>query len=79
MFLADNVRVPEVCGDLVTRQGVADTFKRRRLANGSKYEVLKNYFDAEEIRQVLGLRSLRSFELDVRFGKCFWWAKYITA
>ena len=37
VFLADNVHVPGIGGELVTRAGVEDTFKLRTLADGSHH------------------------------------------
>jgi len=76
VFMADNVYVPGIGGELMTHPGVADTYKLRELADGSKHQVLKNYYDAEEIREVL---APRSSNLEVRIGKCFWWVRYRVA
>ncbi len=75
VFLADNVYVPGVGGELVTPPDCADTFKRRTLADGSEHLVLKNYFGAGELRRML---SLHGTELSVRIGSCFWWVSYVV-
>jgi SAM-dependent methyltransferase len=73
VFMADNMNVPGVGGELIRRDGCADTFKLRTLADGSRHEVLKNYFTAAELRQLL---SPLATDLRVHAGQCFWWASY---
>jgi|ERR1043166_2781864 SAM-dependent methyltransferase len=75
VFMADNVYVEGVGGPLVARPGVEDTFKLRALGDGSTHEVLKNYFTADELRNIFAPRG-RDFEIHV--GRCFWWIKYVV-
>jgi SAM-dependent methyltransferase len=75
VFMADNVYVPGIGGELITRPGSEDTFKVRRLADGSAHEVLKNYYDEEHLRRIL---ESRSRDLDVHVGTCFWWVRYVV-
>ena len=71
--MADNVYVPGVGGELVTRPGTHDTFKRRRLADGSAHEVLKNYYDADQLQRLL---APLADGLHIHVGRCFWWVTY---
>ncbi|MHB8520514.1 MAG: class I SAM-dependent methyltransferase [Limisphaerales bacterium] len=73
VFMADNVYVPGVGGELVARAGCEDTFKRRELADGSKHEVLKNYYDAGQLRRIFATRAAN---LETHVGKCFWRVSY---
>jgi SAM-dependent methyltransferase len=73
VFMADNVYVPGVGGELITCPGVVDTFKLRELADGSKHEVLKNYYQAGQLRELLASHSTG---LEVHVGECFWWVSY---
>lgn len=73
VFMADNVYVPGVGGKLITRPGIEDTFKLRKLPEGSEHEVLKNYYSADQLRSIL---SPLASELQVHVGKCFWWVSY---
>jgi ubiquinone/menaquinone biosynthesis C-methylase UbiE len=75
VFMADNMIVPGVGGELVKREGCEDTFKLRTLADGSKHEVLKNYFTVRELEQIL---SPHAQDLRIQMGKCFWWVKYLV-
>ena len=73
VFLADNVFVPGIGGELISRPGSPDTFKRRALADGSQYEVLKSYYDADQLRDLLEPWATK---LQLRFGASFWSAEY---
>jgi demethylmenaquinone methyltransferase/2-methoxy-6-polyprenyl-1,4-benzoquinol methylase len=76
VLLADNVHLPGVGGELVTRPGGADTWKLRTLADGSQHAMLKSYFDTAELDRILGPRSR---DLDIHVGACFWLARYRVA
>lgn len=73
VFMADNVYVPGLGGELVTRTDQEDTYKRRLLSDGREYEILKNYYDREELRSLLHGRTT---ELEIQFGTCYWWLSY---
>ena len=73
IFVTDNVYVPGIGGELIHKPNSADTFKLRQLQNGSKHEVLKNYYDEKQLREIL---SPYCQQLDLTFANCFWWAKY---
>ena len=77
VFLADNVPVAGVGGELVGagEAGGGDTYKLRRLADGSRHRVLKNYFSDDELAALL---APRSDALALHRGDCFWWASYRT-
>lgn len=75
VFLADNVYIPGLGGELVDpREG--DTYKRRSLADGSEHLVLKNYYSARELRELL---SPHARDLRVEVVSHFWWAGYRLA
>jgi SAM-dependent methyltransferase len=73
VFMADNVYLPGVGGELLTHPGREDTFKLRELSDGTKHEVLKNYYDEAQLRALL---SPVSHDLSIHTGKCYWWVKY---
>src|SRR5207253_3196810 len=53
VYLADNVYVAGVGGELLPADRAGDTYKVRRLTDGGRHRVLKNYFSTEELRTVL--------------------------
>lgn len=75
VFMADNVYVAGVGGELVERTGSDDTFKLRTLADGSTHEVLKNYFSFGQLEMIFAPRSRN---LKIHIGQCFWWLSYTT-
>jgi len=73
VFMSDNVYVSGIGGQLVARAGVEDTFKLREASDGSKYEVLKNYYDRDSLKRLLSPKTLG---LKVHDAKYFWWVSY---
>lgn len=74
--MADNIYVPSVGGELMPRLESGDTFKLRELSDGSNYEVLKNYYDVEQLRHFL---APQASNLQVHVGRYFWWLSYIIS
>jgi len=75
VFMADNVYVPGIGGQLVSKPGIEDTFKLRQSSDSSKYEVLKNYYDYDSLRRVLFPKTVN---LEVYESQYFWWVKYLV-
>ncbi len=73
VMMADNVYIPGVGGELVNPDGGEDTFKLRQLADGSTYQVLKNYYTAEQLQQLL---APRAEDLQITVGSYYWWFSY---
>ena len=75
VFMADNIYIPGIGGELIDKLGCEDTFKLRKLSDGSNYEVIKNYYDSNQLKQIF--ESVSS-ELKIRIGDCFWWVSYLV-
>jgi len=45
VFMADNMNVPGIGGELVRPDGSADTYKVRQLKDGTVHQIIKNYYD----------------------------------
>lgn len=73
VFMADNMYIHGIGGELITKPFEEDTYKLRELSNGEKYEVLKNYYNEEELKDIF---SEYSDNLQVKIGECFWWVCY---
>jgi len=73
VYLADNVYLPGLGGELLPPNDAGDTYKVRTLGHGGRHRVLKNYFSAEELRTLL---QPGTSDLAVRSGKHFWSATY---
>jgi SAM-dependent methyltransferase len=76
VYLADNVYVPGLGGELLPADGAGDTYKLRRLPHGGRHRVLKNYFSTDELGALL---APGTSDLVVRAGSCFWSATYRTS
>jgi SAM-dependent methyltransferase len=73
VYLADNVYVPGVGGELLPADSSGDTYKLRRLADGARHRVLKNYYLERELSELF---SPGTSDLSIRMGSCFWSARY---
>jgi len=73
VYLADNVYVPGLGGELLPVNESGDTYKLRRLADGGRHRVLKNYFSEDDLRELL---EQGTSDLVIRIGTCFWSARY---
>ncbi len=71
VFIADNVYVPGRGGELIGNEHSEDTYKRRELADGSKHEILKNYYSYEELNDIF---KPISQHLRIFVGSSFWYA-----
>ena len=74
VFMADNVYVPGIGGQLVTKRGIEDTFKLREGPDGSKYEVL-NYYNRDTLKRLF---SPKTSDLKIHETKYFWRVKYMV-
>lgn len=72
VMLADNVYIPGVGGDLITKPADDNTYKRRQ-CDGRVYEVLKNYYTSEDLR---ALFEPYADHLTIRMGYGYWWLWY---
>lgn len=75
VFMADNMYIEGVGGELIHKGALEDTYKKRKLADGSEYTILKNYFTEDELYSYL---APAANELRITMGNLYWWASYIT-
>jgi ubiquinone/menaquinone biosynthesis C-methylase UbiE len=73
VVMVDNLYIPEMGEQLFTQPGKRDTFKIRSLSDSAKHQVVRNYYDAAKLQNLLGLRTTN---LQIQEGKCFWWLSY---
>ncbi len=72
MFM-DAVYRKELGGTLVTKKDSEDTWKRRKLASGEEYEILKNYYTEAELQ---ALFAPYAHNLSVSYLTHFWLVEY---
>jgi 2-polyprenyl-3-methyl-5-hydroxy-6-metoxy-1,4-benzoquinol methylase len=75
VFMADNIYMPGVGGELVRPTGSDDTYKLRTLSDGSRHMVLKNYYNEEELKAILAPAGT---EVQIHMGSAYWWCAYTT-
>lgn len=73
VLAVDSVYIPEFSGELVRKEGEADTYVHRRLSDDSRHLILKNYYNADDLREIF---TPRAVDLDIRIGECFWIVQY---
>lgn len=73
VFMADNRYVLGIGGRLITKLGSEDTFKLREAVDGSRYEVLKNYYNREILERVF---SPETSDLKIHETEYFWSVRY---
>ena len=76
VFLADNVLVPDVGGELISRTGDDDTYRRRTLRDGSEHVIIKNYYSAEDLSAIFGQHVPGLSAANVFVGQHFWYITY---
>lgn len=74
VFMADNVYYPQATsGTPFRKPGLEDAFALRRLKDGSSFEIVKNYYGADDLERIFRPHAA---ELGIHVGSCFWWASY---
>jgi ubiquinone/menaquinone biosynthesis C-methylase UbiE len=76
VLVADNVYIAGIGGEFVKKEGDVNTYKRRKLGDGSEHLVLKNYFSSGELTEIFA-RHVRGFgRKNVFYGKYYWYLFY---
>ncbi len=73
VFMTDNIYMDSMGGTLVHKENDPNTYKIRTLDNGTKYEIIKNYYTEEELKNIF---IPISNDLQIYMGQCFWWISY---
>ncbi|EJR42887.1 class I SAM-dependent DNA methyltransferase [Bacillus cereus group sp. BceL296] len=73
VFMADNIYIKSIGGTLIYKENDPNTYKLRTLDNGTKYEIIKNYYTEEELKNIF---IPVSNDLQIYMGQCFWWVSY---
>lgn len=73
IIFVDNIYRENLGGKLIRRKNSLDTWKRRKLARGEEYDILKNYYSKEEL---LDIFSVYCKEIKVEYLTYFWLVKY---
>jgi ubiquinone/menaquinone biosynthesis C-methylase UbiE len=76
IFICDNVYVPGIGGNLITKEGDENTYKERTLKDGSKHLILKNYYSVKQIVQIFRKHIPQFSTKNIFYGMCFWFLNY---
>lgn len=72
VLMVDDVYIKGRGGELVQKEDL-DTFKRRVLKSGEQFDILKNYYDQDELEKIFSRYSQR---LEIKYLTNFWIVKY---
>ena len=76
VFMADNVYLEGIGGELIRKKGDANTYKLRILKDGSESLVIKNYYSLNELVSIFQQFDPTFTEKNVFYGRCFWYLSY---
>jgi ubiquinone/menaquinone biosynthesis C-methylase UbiE len=78
VFMADNVLLPEEKDKVIHKPGDKNTYRSRTLKDGTKYEVLKNYYSQEELVAVFQPLIPKFSIKNCVFNQQFWYVTYAS-
>jgi ubiquinone/menaquinone biosynthesis C-methylase UbiE len=76
VVLADNVNIAGMGGKLIKKEGYVNTYRLRKLRDGSEHLVLKNYFCVDELVEIFAKYARGFGRTNVFYGKYFWYLSY---
>jgi len=76
VFMADNVYVPGIGGQLVIKEGDENTYKLRTSGDGSKDLILKNYYQTGELTKIFSQYAKSFNDENVVCSNFFWFVVY---
>jgi ubiquinone/menaquinone biosynthesis C-methylase UbiE len=74
IIMADNIYDKNIGGELNKKENDENTYKIRDLKDGTRYQIVKNYYSEDELDTIF---QKYSSEIKIHFGKFYWWIKYI--
>lgn len=75
ILMADNQYITGQGGTLIAPENSPDTFKHRTLPDGSSHDIVKNYYQPDELRAMV---EPTAEALDCHFGQWYWWITYVV-
>jgi ubiquinone/menaquinone biosynthesis C-methylase UbiE len=76
IVMTDNVYVAGIGGEFIKKDGDINTYKMRKLEDGTEHLVLKNYFSASELIRIFGKHAKEFGRKNVFYGKYYWYLFY---
>jgi ubiquinone/menaquinone biosynthesis C-methylase UbiE len=76
VVMADNVYIAGIGGEFVKKEGDINTYKMRKLGDGSEHLVLKNYFSVDELVRIFAKHAKGFAGKNVFYGEYYWYLFY---
>ena len=76
VFMADNNFDATVGGELIKPTGDINTYKMRKLSDGTGHKILKNYFSKKELFTIFNKFSDNFSDKNIFYGEKFWYVYY---
>jgi len=73
VIMTDNIYNKDIGGELINKYGDENTYKLRTLNDGTSYQIIKNYYNEEELNIIF---RRYSSEIKINIEKYYWWIKY---
>jgi len=75
-FFADNIFNEAIGGLFIKTNEDLNSYKLRKLKDGSEYKIVKNYYNKEELYELFSKYDENFSESNIYYGKCFWYVYY---
>jgi len=76
VVMADNIYIAGIGGKFVKKKNDINTYKRRKLEDGSEHMVLKNYFSIDELIGIFARHTREFGRKNIFCGKYYWYLSY---
>lgn len=77
VFIADNVNNEKYGGTLIQNKDDKNTYKLRKLKNGTEFKIIKNYYTMNQIYKIFKQFDNNLTESNIFYGTNFWFIYYI--
>jgi SAM-dependent methyltransferase len=75
VVLADNMYNDGLGGEIIRPEGSEDTYKIRKLPDGSRHRIVKNYYEEMDLKKIF---EPYGDDLEITIGMCYWWVSYLV-
>jgi ubiquinone/menaquinone biosynthesis C-methylase UbiE len=75
VVMADNMFNDGLGGEIIRPEGSEDTYKIRELPDGSRHQIVKNYYEEIDLREIF---EPHGDDLEITIGRCYWWVSYLV-
>lgn len=73
VIMTDNIFNKDIGGEIIKKYRDENSYKVRTLNDGTSFQIIKNYYNEEELNIIF---KKYSSEINIHFGKYYWWIKY---